>query len=124
VLLSLDRADEAIDYLRQARGAFAEIDYADGTGYALYWLGRCHASLGSDAEALDCLRQALASHEAAGNRYRQAVTLRFLGRVQARSGLVTEASESRARSAAIFDDLGDSAQAAEIRAEHVTSGIS
>jgi DNA-binding SARP family transcriptional activator len=119
VLLGLDRADEAVGYLQQARATFAEIDHADGTGYALYWLGRCHASLGRDAEALDCLRQALASHQAAGNRYRQAVTLRSLGRAQARAGLAAEARESWARSAAIFDDLGDSAQAAEIRAEHL-----
>ncbi len=116
VLLGLDRAGEAIDYLQEARRTFAEIDHADGTGYALYWLGQCYASLARDAEALDCLEQALASHQVAGNRYRQAVTLRSLGRVQARGGLVAEARESWARSAAIFDDLGDSAQAAEIRA--------
>jgi tetratricopeptide (TPR) repeat protein len=119
VLFGLGRADQAIDYLQQARRTFAEIDHADGTGYALHWLGVCYASLGRDAEALDCLRQALASHLAAGNRYRQAITLRFLGRAQARIGLAAEARESRARSAAIFDDLGDSAQAAEIRAEHL-----
>jgi DNA-binding SARP family transcriptional activator/Tfp pilus assembly protein PilF len=124
VLLGLDRADEAIDYLRQAQGTFADIDYADGTGYALYWLGLCHWSLGRDAEALDYLSQALASHQAAGNRHRQALTLRFLGRAQARAGLTEQARESWARSAAIFDDLGDSAQAADIRAELVTSGIS
>ncbi len=124
VLLALDHADEAIDYLQQARRTFAEIDYADGTGYALHWLGVCYASLGRDAEALDCLRQALASHQAAGNRYRQAVTLRFLGRAQARTGCLAEANQSWARSAAIFDDLGDGAQAAEIRAEHLTSSIS
>ena len=41
VLLGLDRAEEAIDYLEQARRTFAEIDHADGTGYALYWLGHC-----------------------------------------------------------------------------------
>jgi len=116
VLLALDRTDEAVDYLQQARAAFAEIDYADGTGYALHWLGACYASLRRDAEALDCLRQALASHQAAGNRYRQAVTLKLLGQLQDRSGLAADARQSWARSAAIFDDLGDSAQAAEIRA--------
>jgi DNA-binding SARP family transcriptional activator len=123
-LLGLDRAEEAIDYLQQARRTFAEIEEADGTGYALYWLGCCYASLGREAEALDCLRQALASHQTAGNRQRQAVTLRFLGRTQARNGLIAEAHESWARSAAVFDDLGDNIQAAEVRAEQVTSGIS
>jgi len=116
VLLGLNRADEAIDYLQQARRTFAEIDHADGTGYALYWLGECYASLGRDAEALDCLEQALASHQVAGDRYRQAVTLKSLGRVRARGGLAAEARDSWTRAAAIFDDLGDSAQAAEIRA--------
>jgi DNA-binding SARP family transcriptional activator len=119
VLLGLDRAGEAIDYLEQAGRTFAEIGHADGTGYARYWLGRCYASLGRDEEALDCLRQALASHQAAGSRYRQAVTLRDLGRAQAGAGLIAEAKESSAQAAAIFDDLGDSAQAAEIRGQNI-----
>ena len=86
--------------------------------------GAALLSLGRDAEALDCLHQALASHQAAGNRHRQAVTLRFLGRAQARTGLAAEARESWTQAAAIFDDLGDSVQAAEVRAEQDTSGIS
>lgn len=123
VLLSLDRADEAIDWLRQARRVFAEIEEADGTGYSLYWLGRCHASLGRDAEALEYVQQALASHQAAGNRQRQAITLSFLGQVQARSGLAADARQSLFQAAAIFDDLGDTIQAAQVRAEQDASGI-
>jgi DNA-binding SARP family transcriptional activator/Tfp pilus assembly protein PilF len=122
-LLDLDRADEAIDGLQQARRTFAEIEYPDGAGFAMYWLGRCSASLGRDTEAQDYLQQALASHQAAGNRLRQAVTLRFLGRIQARTGLAAEARQSWTLAAAIFDDLGDSVQAAEVRAEHATSGL-
>jgi DNA-binding SARP family transcriptional activator/Tfp pilus assembly protein PilF len=121
-LLGLDRADEAIDYLQQARRTFAEIEYADGAGYALYYLGLCYLSLGRDVDALDSLRQALTSHQTAGNRNRQAATLRLLGRAQTRNDLVAEARESWTQAAAIFDDLGDSAQAAEVRAEYVTSG--
>jgi tetratricopeptide (TPR) repeat protein len=122
VLLDLNRPDEAIEYLQQALRTFTEINHADGTGYAFYWLGRCHAAVGRDAEALECLGQALASHQSAGNRHRQAVTLRFLGRTQAGHGLTAEAHASWARSAAIFDDLGDRTQAAEVRAE-MSSGI-
>jgi DNA-binding SARP family transcriptional activator len=124
VLLGLDHAEEAIDCLEQARRTFAEIGEADGTGYALHWLGLCYASLDRDAEALDCLRHALASHRAAGNRHRRAITLRLLGRIQARNGLAAEANESWAQAAAIFDDLGDRDQAAEVRAEQAASGIS
>ena len=40
------------------------------------------------------------------------------------SGLAAEAQESWARAAVIFDDLGASEQAAEVRAERVASGIS
>jgi len=117
VLLELNRAEEAIEYLQDARRTFAEIEHADGTGYALFWLGRCHASLDRGADALDCLRQALASHQIAGNRHRQAVTLRYLGRAQAGHGLTAEARESWVQSAAIFDDLGEGEQAAQVRAE-------
>ena len=45
-------------------------------------------SLGRDTEALECLQQALDSHQAAGNRNRQAATLKSLGIVQSAPGLV------------------------------------
>ena len=123
-LLDLQHAEEAASYLVQARDTFAEIDYMDGIGYALHILGRCHLALQRDAEALDYLKQALDSHRATGNRRRQAATLRSLGTAQARTGHGAEASESWARAAVIFVDLGDSAEAAEVRAEQEASGIS
>ena len=123
-LLDLDRADEAIDYLLQARRTFAEIDYLDGAGYALHILGRCYLSLRRDADALDCLRQALASHQATGNRRRQAATLKSLGTAESRAGLAAQARGSWARAAAIFTELGDRAEAAEVLAEQEASGIS
>jgi DNA-binding SARP family transcriptional activator/Tfp pilus assembly protein PilF len=124
VLLGLDRAEEAIDCLLQAREASVEIDDADGIGYALHWLGCCYLSTGADDKALDCFRQALTSHQASGNRQRQAVTLRFLGRALARNGLAAEARESWTRATAIFEELGDSANAAEVRAEQGAPGTS
>ncbi len=123
-LLELDRAGEAIDHLLQARRTFAEIAYPDGAGYALHTLGRCYLSLRRDAEGMDCLRQALASHQTTGNRRRQAVTLRSLGIAQSHADLAVEAHESWARAAAIFEELGDTAQAAEVRAERTSSVIS
>ena len=123
-LLDLNRAEEAVDYLLAAHRAFTETDYADGVGYVLHILGRCYASLRRDADALDCLQQALASHRATGNRPRQAATLKSLGSVRKHVGLTAEARESWALAAAIFDDLGDSAQAKQIRAGDAASGIS
>jgi DNA-binding SARP family transcriptional activator len=124
VLSKLDRTDEAIDCLQRARSTFDEIEDADGAGYALYCLGRYYLSLGRNEDALTCLRQALTSHQTAGNRHRQAVTLRLLGRAEVRNDLESQARESWAQAAAIFDDLGDSAQAAEVRTELTTSAIS
>jgi tetratricopeptide (TPR) repeat protein len=123
-LLDLARAEEAVDYLLQARRAFAEVDYVDGVGYALHILGRCYLSLGRGPDALGCLQQAHDSHQASGNRQQQAATLRSLGTAQSRVGLTAEARESWSRAAAIFEELGDSAQAADIRAEQAVSGIS
>jgi DNA-binding SARP family transcriptional activator len=123
-LVDLDRAAEAAGYLEQAREAFAEIDYEDGAGYALHMLGRCHLSLGRDAEALSCLQQALASHQASGNRGRQAATLTTLGTAQSRAGQAAEARESWTLAAAIFTELGDLAEAEKVRAEQGASGIS
>jgi tetratricopeptide (TPR) repeat protein len=123
-LVDLDLAADAIGYLEQGREAFAEIDYADGAGYALHMLGRCHLSLGQDAEALSCLQQALASHQASGNRGRQAATLTTLGTAQSRAGQAAEARESWTLAAAIFTELGDLAAAEKVRAEQDASGIS
>ena len=123
-LLDLDRAEEAIDYLQRARHTFAEIDYVDGTGYALHILGRCYLSLRRDAEALACLLEALTSHQASGNRRRQAATLTSLGTAQSRVGLAAEACESWAQATAIFTELGDSAEVDMVRAEQDASGIS
>ena len=123
-LLDADRAEEAIDYLLQARRIFAEIGYVDGEGYVLWILGRCYLSVGRDAEALDSLRQALTSHRTAGNRRRQAATLRYVGTAECRVGLTAQARQSWAQAAAIFEELGDSAEAAEVRAEHESSGLS
>jgi DNA-binding SARP family transcriptional activator len=122
-LLDAGRAAEAIDYLRQARLTFAGMDFLDGVGYALHTLGRCYLALGRDAEALDCLRQALASHQGTGNRRGQAATLRSLGTAQGRTGLADEACGSWTQAAAMFTALGDTAEAAEVRAEQAASGL-
>jgi len=116
-LLDLGRAGEAVDPLEQARATFAEIPYPDGVGYACYNLGRCYRSLGRGQQALDCLRQALSSHQASGNRHRQAVTLRALGAVHAENGQIAEARHSWTEAETIFTELGDETRAAQVRVD-------
>ena len=122
--LDLGRTEEAIDCFHRANRTFAEIKVPHGVGYALHNVGRSYLSLGRDAEALEHLRQALAAHRATGDRHREAFTLRFLGVAQSRAARPAEAEVSWAQAAAIFDDLGDHAQADEIRAGRAESDIS
>jgi DNA-binding SARP family transcriptional activator/Tfp pilus assembly protein PilF len=118
VLLRLDLADEAAVQLQAARQVFDEIGNIDGIGYSLDCLGLCYLHQRRYPEALDTLRQALDIHRAAGSRHRQAATLRALGSAQAHSGLKEKARESWAEAAVIFEELGDTAQAGRLRAEH------
>ena len=122
--LDLGRTEEAIDCFHRANRTFAEIKVPHGVGYALHNVGRSYLSLGRDAEALEHLRQALAVHRATGDRHREAFTLRFLGVAQSRAGRPAEAEVSWGQAAVIFDDLGDHAQADEIRAGRAESDIS
>jgi DNA-binding SARP family transcriptional activator len=121
-LLGMGRAEEAIDWLQQAHAKFTDLEDADGLGYSLFNLGRCHFSLGHDKEALVSFQRALASYLVTGHLHQQALTLTFLGRAQARLGDIAEARESWAQSAMIYDELRDSTQAAQVRAE--AAGVS
>jgi len=121
-LLGAGRAEEAVDWLRQAHTTFTELEDADGLGYVLYNLGRCHFLLGDDKEAVASFQRALASHQATGHLQQQALTLRVLSRAQARLGDSAEAKQSLARSAMIYDILGDGVKSTEVRAE--AAGIS
>jgi DNA-binding SARP family transcriptional activator/Tfp pilus assembly protein PilF len=115
--LELDRLEEAVDFLLQARRTFDEIKLPTGTGYALHNLGRAYLQLGRDAEALDSLQQAVTVHRSTGDRRREAFALRYLADAQDRAGQAAGARASRTLAAAIFDELGDTAQAAEVRGE-------
>ena len=125
MLVDLDRAEEAIDYLLQAQDAFAEIDYADGVGYALHILGRCYLSLGRDAEALSCLRRGAGQPPGHGQPAQAG------GDPDDRSAPRRAGSAWRPRRAnpglrrrPSSTELGDSAEAEEVRAEQAESGIS
>jgi DNA-binding SARP family transcriptional activator len=115
-LLHLNRVQEAVPVLEDACAAFTRLDQLRA-GYALHSLGRCYLSLGRVKEALDCLQRAVSSHQAVGDRLQQAHTLKTLAAAQKHLGEVVLAREARTQAAAIFDELGDGVQAAELRAE-------
>ena len=123
MLVDLGRAEEAIDYLRQAQDAFAEIDYRR-RGVRPAHPGPLLPVAGPGRGGPRLPARALASHRATGNRRRQAATLRSLGTAQSRAGLTAEARESWTQATAIFNELGDIAEAEEVRAEQAASGIS
>ena len=83
--------------------------------------GACYLSLGSDQEALDCLQQALS--QSPGDRQPAPAGLHAEiprpGTAPRRPG--GRGSRVVDSGAAIFDELGDRAQAAEIRAEQAVS---
>jgi DNA-binding SARP family transcriptional activator len=116
-LLGLQRAEEAIDWLRQAYEVFAELKYPDGIGYTTHARGRCYLALQRDEEAVESFTEALISHQASGNRQRQAVSLRFLGRAHAKLGNTGKARAAMTQSAAIYQALGDRDTAAEVLGE-------
>ena len=55
-LLGLDRAEDGIDSLQQARDTFAEIGYPDGEGYAIHISGSATYPWDTTLDALECLR--------------------------------------------------------------------
>jgi hypothetical protein len=67
------------------------------------------------ADALESLRQAVDCHRTAGDQPQQALTLRLLGYSQARSGMTAESRDSLEQAAVIFEELGDTEQAAHCR---------
>ena len=96
----------------------------DGMGYALHILGRCYLLAGTGRGRTGVPAAGAGQPPGRGQRRRQAATLRSIGTAQSRVGLMAEARDSWTRAAAIFEELGDSAEAAEIRAELAASGIS
>ncbi len=117
VYLGLGRVNEAIDRLRRARGIFAEIGETRGEAYALNNLGEAYLAAGLVSQAVGCLERALAFRRSAGDRFREAQTLRVLGQASLASGEPDAAGPLLARSCAIFEEYGDDAQAAAIRAQ-------
>ena len=118
-LLALHRPAEALSWARHACNTFSGLNNSEGIGYSMHCVGRCLLDLGRYNEAGETLARALTICRDSGNLHQQAVTLRFLGHAQARNGQARQAQNSWTCSAAIYDDLGDTDEAAQVRSEAV-----
>jgi DNA-binding SARP family transcriptional activator len=115
--LALHRTAEAVECLQQARDVFVEANAPHGEDYALHNLARAFLDLGRPQDAVACFQQALTIRRAVGDRHSQALTLLFLGRAHRHVGHLGAARESWTSAQAIFGELGEEEQAAEVSAE-------
>jgi len=99
---------EASELFRRAGGDFL--------GHPLSNLGRVYLSLRRFDEALASLAEALRLLRAAGDPMGEASALKTLGMVHEATGNVTEARESLTVALAIFEKIGERAEAAEVTA--------
>ena len=99
---------EASELFRRAGGDFL--------GHPLSNLGRVYLSLRRFDEALASLAEALRLLRAAGDPMGEASALKNLGMVHEATGNVTEARESLTVALAIFEKIGERAEAAEVTA--------
>jgi DNA-binding SARP family transcriptional activator len=113
--LELGRCDEAIARSQDALTVVREIGATRLEGYALYNLGRASLDLGRTEEAIQLMEQALAIHRDAGDRYGEAQDQQHIGSAHARMGRQAVARASWIAAREIFDGLGDSARAAQVR---------
>ncbi|MGH3404852.1 MAG: AfsR/SARP family transcriptional regulator [Streptosporangiaceae bacterium] len=120
--LELGRLPEAIARERDALAIVHEIGLPRLEGWVLQHLGRAHRDSGRLEEGAALLEQALASHRAQGNKLGEAQDLEHLGQAMAQSDRPAEARSLLARAAELFEEIGETVQAARIRTELTRPG--
>jgi DNA-binding SARP family transcriptional activator len=113
--LGLGNVGDAIGCLGDARKIFRDLSDARGEGFTLMNLGAAYLELKQPGQGLDYLRQAVALHHVVRERRGEATALKHLGDAYLSNGHPAEAQETLTRAYAIFEDLGDEAQAADVR---------
>jgi DNA-binding SARP family transcriptional activator len=114
-LRSLGRLDDAADHFRQALEIFRDLD--DGAeADVLDDLGEVYLDTGQVKDAIRALRESLDIWYRIGDQRGQAQTLALLGRASRCEGKPEEARESLTQAKRIFEELGDHAQAKQMRA--------
>jgi tetratricopeptide (TPR) repeat protein len=115
VYFGLGDLDAAVECYAQARDIFREIG-GYGEGHALHNLGRVYLSLHRVDDAVESLTEAMRMHRAAGDLVGEATVLTHLGQMHRDAGNVAEARKSWTMALAIFDQIGERVEAAEVAA--------
>jgi DNA-binding SARP family transcriptional activator len=115
IYLDLGRLAEAADCFEQARDVWKGIG-GYGHGHALHNLGRIYMDLGRPDDAIAELTEAVRLHREAGDLVGQGVALKYLGQAHRDCGHMAEARRSWTEARAIFDQLGEQAEADELAA--------
>jgi tetratricopeptide (TPR) repeat protein len=116
-LRGLGRLDDSVGRFRDALAIYRELDDQQCEADALCDLGSVYLDEQRVDDAIDTLRKSLAIWQSIEDRHGQAMTLRALGTAWRSAGKPDEASRCLADAQQILEQLGDHAQAAEIRVE-------
>jgi tetratricopeptide (TPR) repeat protein len=115
VYFGLGNLDAAVECYLEASELYREAGgYA--LGHPLLNLGRVYLSLRRLDEALASLTEAVRLHRATGDTFGEAEALKHLGMVHEATGNVTGARESLTVALAIYEKMGERAEAAEVTA--------
>ncbi len=115
--LAMGQISEAVSSLEHARQIFRDIKEIRGEGYALNNLGEAYLAQDRTSDAVQVLEHARDLRHSSGDRLDEAETLRDLVRTHLAANQPDRASEYLRQAVGIFEDLGDEAQAAAVRAE-------
>jgi DNA-binding SARP family transcriptional activator len=111
----LGRYAEAVSHWQMALAIFRELGQQYGEADSLTELGDAYLCLDQVDRAITHLREALPIQHDIGDVHGEAVTLRLLGLALDRAGNHTEARDRLSEAVALFEKLGDQAQAREAR---------
>jgi DNA-binding SARP family transcriptional activator len=112
----LGRHTEAIDHLQEALSISREFDDRRFEAASLSDLGDAYLGVDHVAEAVGCYQESRAIQRAIADRRGQATTLRRLAMASQRSGDARQAVELLTEALRLCEELGDHAEASEVRA--------
>jgi tetratricopeptide (TPR) repeat protein len=115
VYYQLGDLDSAAECYDESRSICLEIG-GYGLGHALHNLGRVYMDLSRIDEAGACFIDAVRAHRASGDLYGEARALKHLGRVCRKKDDIVEARSAWIAAQAIFEQLDEAAEAAEVTA--------